>query len=54
MGAKSVKCCTNPDDYGMDGRGQGFEESSPLKINEFQLCKKGEIHQEKIVVWMRV
>ena len=58
MGANNFKCCTDPnfaqnpvEGYSKSTSLDYAEEatsSSSLKINEFQLCKKGEIHQEKI------
>ena len=63
MGANNIKCCTDPSfAQGLDreqyatpiGYGDQSTSSSSLKINEFQLCKKGEIHQEKIEIQMRI
>ena len=60
MGANNIKCCTDPNfaqgldrDHYTSPIGYADQSSSPaLVINEFQLCKKGEIHQEKIEIQM--
>lgn len=61
MGANNIKCCTDPnfaqgpdqDDYSREYGGQSINSTS-LVINEFELCKKGDIHQEKIEIQMRI
>ena len=56
MGLSFLKSCTAPTDDPQHSMlvGDDDKDKRLLKINEFQLCKKGEIVQDKIDIQMRV